>query len=67
MAAAAEENTEGSLSPTPTCWTKWWWVWHLDGQIDMYSLVEAYLHQRVVDEERRRREHSSREEGDVSP
>ena len=35
-------------------------VWHLDaqlGQIDMYSLGwKAYLHQRVVDEERRRRE-----------
>ena len=35
-------------------------VWHLDaqlGQIDMYSLSwKAYLHQRVVDEERRRRE-----------
>ena len=34
-------------------------VWHLDaqlGQIDMYSLGwKAYLHQRVVDEERRRR------------
>ncbi|KFI46704.1 ATPase components of ABC transporters with duplicated ATPase domains [Bifidobacterium bohemicum] len=35
-------------------------VWHLDAQtarIDMYSLGwKAYLHQRVVDEERRRRE-----------
>ena len=35
-------------------------VWHLDaqrGQIDMYSLGwKAYLHQRAVDEERRRRE-----------
>ena len=35
-------------------------IWHLDaqlGQIDMYSLGwKAYLHQRVVDEERRRRE-----------
>ena len=35
-------------------------VWHLDaqlGQIDMYSLGwTAYLHQRAVDEERRRRE-----------
>ena len=35
-------------------------VWHLDaqtGQIDMYSLGwKAYLHQRVVDEERRRHE-----------
>ena len=35
-------------------------VWHLDaqlGQIDMYSLGwKAYLHQRVVDEERPRRE-----------
>ena len=35
-------------------------VWHLDaqlGQIDMYSLGwKAYLHERVVDEERRRRE-----------
>ena len=35
-------------------------VWHLDaqlGQIDMYSFGwKAYLHQRVVDEERRRRE-----------
>ena len=35
-------------------------VWHLDaqtGMIDMYSLGwKAYLHQRVVDEERRRRE-----------
>lgn len=35
-------------------------VWHLDAQlaqIDMYSMSwKAYLHQRVVDEERRRRE-----------
>lgn len=35
-------------------------VWHLDAQlaqIDMYSMGwDAYLHQRVVDEERRRRE-----------
>ncbi len=42
-------------------------VWHLDaqlGQIDMYSLGwKAYLHQRVVDEERRRRTRSGREEG----